>query len=156
MGGESRRVLRDADTDRAAVAGRVINSIGNSHPAGIRSEVGIIHQDRRAVPLGAAVFEVADHFAFLAVHTDDGQALPLEAGPQRADVLELLIAIGAGVGSDLLAVNAQREMHLVEQTCDRVSRDGNVELLEYLGDLLGGLAGPFQPGDGISRRIVLQ
>ena len=47
-------------------------------------------------------------------------------------------------------------MHLVEQTCDRVGRDGNVDLLEDLGDLLGGLAGPFQPGDGISSGIMLQ
>ena len=64
----------------------------------------IVHQDRRAVPFGAAVFEMADHFAFLAVDADDRQALPLEAGPQRADVLELLIAVGAGVGGDLLAI----------------------------------------------------
>src|SRR5215831_453657 len=36
MGGESRRVVRDADADGATVAGRVINSIGDSHPAGVR------------------------------------------------------------------------------------------------------------------------
>ena len=47
-------------------------------------------------------------------------------------------------------------MHLVEQTCDRVGRDGNVDLLEDLGDLLGGLAGPLQAGDGISGGVVLQ
>ena len=116
----------------------------------------IVHQDRRAVPLGAAVFEVADHFAFLAVEADEGQSLPLEAGPQRADVLALLIAVGAGVGGDLLAVDTQREMHLVEKTCDGVGRDGNIDMLEDRGDLLGGLAGPFPPGDGISSGIVLQ
>ena len=44
----------------------------------------ILHQDRRAVPFGAAIFEVADHFAFLAIHADDGKALALEASPQRA------------------------------------------------------------------------
>ena len=71
-------------------------------------------------------------------------------------MLELLIAVGAGVGGDLLAVDAQGEMHLVEKTRDRVGRDRNVDLLEDLGDLLGGLASPFQPGDRISRRIVLQ
>jgi hypothetical protein len=71
-------------------------------------------------------------------------------------VLELLIAVGAGIGSDLLAVDAQREMHLVEQTSDGVGRDGNIDLLEDLGDLLGRLAGPLQPGDGISGGVVLQ
>jgi hypothetical protein len=57
------------------------------------------------------------------VDTDDGQALPPETRPERADVLELLIAIGTGVGVDLLAVDAQGEMHLVEKTSDRVGRD---------------------------------
>ena len=55
-----------------------------------------------------------------------------------------------------LRFDAQREMHLVEKTCDRIGRDGNIDLLEDLGDLLGRLAGPFQPGDGISSGIVLQ
>ena len=57
-------------------------------------------------------------------------------------MLELLIAVGAGVGGDLLAVDAEREIHLVEKTSDRVGRDGNVDLLENLRDLLGRLAGP--------------
>ena len=71
-------------------------------------------------------------------------------------MLELLIAVGAGVGGDLLAVNVQREIHLVEKTSDRVGRDWNVDLLENLGDLLGRLASPLQPGDGIPGGVVLQ
>src|ERR1700690_1381207 len=71
-------------------------------------------------------------------------------------MLELLITVGAGVGGDLLAVDAQREIHLVEKTSDRVGRNGNVDLLENLGDLLRRLAGPLQPGDGIAGGIVLQ
>ena len=114
MSGEGRRVVRDADADGATVVGRVINAIGDSHPAGIGEEVVIVHQDRGAVPFGATVFEVADHFALLTVDADDGETLTLEASPQRADLLELLIAEGAGVGGDLLAVDAQGEIHLVE------------------------------------------
>jgi len=116
----------------------------------------IVHQDGQAAPFGATVFEVADHFALLAVDADDGQALPLEASPERADVLELLIAIGAGVGSDLLAVNVQREMHLIEKTSDRVGRNGYIDLPEDVSDLLGRLAGPLQPSDRISGGVVLQ
>ena len=71
-------------------------------------------------------------------------------------MLELLIAVGAGVGGDLLAVNAQREIHLVEKTSDRVGRDWNVDLLENRRDLLSRLAGPLQPGDRIAGGIVLQ
>ena len=71
-------------------------------------------------------------------------------------MLELLIAVGAGVGGDLLAVDAQREIHLVEQPSDRIGRDRDIDLPENLGDLLSRLAGPLQPGDGIAGGIVLQ
>ena len=37
-----------------------------------------------------------------------------------------------------------------------LAETGNVDLLENLGDLLGRLAGPLQPGDGIAGGIVLQ
>src|SRR6266545_1480342 len=71
-------------------------------------------------------------------------------------MLELLIAVGAGVSGDLLAVDAQREIHLVEKTTDGVGRDRNIDLLENLRDLLSGLASPLQPGDGIAGGIVFQ
>ncbi len=71
-------------------------------------------------------------------------------------MLELLIAVGTGVGGDLLAVDTQREIHLVQKTSDSLGRDRNVDLLKNLGDLLRRLAGPLQPGDGISGRVVLQ
>src|SRR5215472_11764730 len=84
MGGEGRGVVRNADAHGTVVTGRVINAIGDSHAAGIGEEVMIVHQERGAVPFGAAVFEVADHFSFLAVDADDGKTLPLKASPERA------------------------------------------------------------------------
>ena len=57
-------------------------------------------------------------------------------------MLELLIAVGTGVGGDLLTVDAQREIHLVEQTSDRVGRHRNIDLLENVSDLFGCLARP--------------
>ena len=39
----------------------------------------IVHQDRRVVPFGAAVLEIADQFALLAVDADDRKALSLKA-----------------------------------------------------------------------------
>jgi len=82
MGGEGRRVVRGADADGAAVVRRVVNAVGDAHPAGIGAEVVIVYQKGRAIPLGAGVFEVADQFAFLAIDTDDGKALSLEASAQ--------------------------------------------------------------------------
>ena len=113
MGGEGRRIVRDADADSAAVVRRVVNAVGDADAAGVGAEVVIVHPNRRAIPFGAGVLEVADQFAFLAVDADDGKALTLEASPQRGNMLELLIPVGTGVGGDLLAVDAQREIHLV-------------------------------------------
>jgi hypothetical protein len=69
-------------------------------------------------------------------------------------VLKLLVSEGARVGGNLLAVDAQGEIHLIEKTRDRVGGDGNVDLLEDLGDLLRRLAGPLQSGNGISGGVV--
>ena len=71
-------------------------------------------------------------------------------------MLKLLIAVGTGVGGDLLAVDAQREIHLVQKTSDGIGRDRNVDLLKNLCDLLGGLTGPLQSGDRVSGRVMLQ
>jgi hypothetical protein len=43
MGGERRGVMRDADTNGAAVVGLVINAIGDGHSASIGAEVPIVH-----------------------------------------------------------------------------------------------------------------
>ena len=155
MGGEGRRIVRDTDADGAAIVRRVVNAVGDAHAAGIGAEVMVVHQNGRAIPVGAGVLEVANQFALLAIDADDRKTLSLEACPQRADMLELPIAVGTGVGGDLLAVDAQRKIHLVQKTSDRIGRDGNVDLLQNLGDLLRRLAGPLQPRDGISGGVVL-
>ena len=156
MCGEGRRIVRDADADGTTVVWLVVNAVGDADAAGIGGEVVIVHQNRRAIPFGSRALEIADQFAFLGVDADAGKTLSFEASPQRADLLELLIAVWGGIGGDLLAIDAQREIHLVQKTSDRVGRDRNVDLLKNLGDLLGGLTGPLQPGDGISGGIVLQ
>jgi len=103
MGGEGRRVVRDADADSAAVVRRIVNPVGDADSSGVGAEVVIVHPHRRAIPFGAGVLEVADQFAFLTVNADDGKALTLEACPQRGNMLELLIPIRTGVGGDLFA-----------------------------------------------------
>src|SRR5712692_7301842 len=156
MGGEGRRIVRDADVDGAAVVRLVINAVGDTHAAGIGAEVVVVDPNGRAIPFGSGVPEIADQFAFLAIDADDRKTLPLEASPQRANMLELPIAVGTGVGGDLLAVDAQREIHLVQKASDRIGRDRNADLLKNFGDLLRRLAGPLQPRNGISGGVVFQ
>ena len=71
-------------------------------------------------------------------------------------MLELLIPVRAGIGGDLLAVDAQREIHLIQEPSDRIGRYRNVDLLKHLGDLLCRHASPLQPRDRISGGVVLQ
>ena len=71
-------------------------------------------------------------------------------------MLELLIAVGTGIAGDLLAVDAQREIHLVQQASHGIGRDRDVDGLKNFGNLLGCLAGPLQPRNRISGGIVLQ
>ena len=120
MGGEGRRIVRGADADGAAIVRLIVNPVGDAHAAGIGAEVVIVHRNGRAIPFGSSVLEIADQFPLLAIDADNGKTLSLEASPQRANILELLIAVRAGVGGDLLAVDAQREIHLVQETSYRI------------------------------------
>src|SRR6266581_4026642 len=43
-------------------------------------------------------------------------------------MLELLIAVRTGVGGDLLAVDSQREIHLVEKTRDRILAETGISI----------------------------
>ncbi len=81
MGGEGRRIVRDANADRTAVVRRVVNAVGDAYSAGIGEEVVIVYQNGRAIPFGSGALEVANHFPFLAIDADDWQTLPLEAVP---------------------------------------------------------------------------
>jgi hypothetical protein len=83
MGGEGGSIVGDADEDRAAVGEPIIDAIRNGYANGIGAEVVIIHANRRAEPLDAIVFEVANQFALLGVNADNGKPLPLKAAAQR-------------------------------------------------------------------------
>ena len=120
MGSKGWRIMRGADADGATIVWRIVNPVGDAYAAGIGAEVVIVHRNRRPIPFGSGVLEIPDQFPLLAIDADNGKALSLEASPQRANVLELLIAVRAGVGGDLLAVDAQREIHLVQKTRHRI------------------------------------
>ena len=53
-------------------------------------------------------------------------------------------------------IDAQREVHVVQQTRHRVGTDGEAQFAEPLCNLLGGTVSPLQSGHGIAGGIVLQ
>src|SRR6266567_2341296 len=123
MSGEGGGVVGDADHQSTAIFHDVVNSIRNGDPNGIGAEVVIIDATRGRFPTTARIFEISNEFAFLAVHTDDGQMTALEAVAQLGEIFELKIAVGTRTGRDLLLVDPQRIAHAVEQTSDGVGRD---------------------------------
>ena len=80
VGGEGCRVMRDTDKDRASVGEQIIDPIRDRHADGIGTEIVIIDAHRRAIPLDAIVFEIADQFSLLGIDADDGKALALKTG----------------------------------------------------------------------------
>jgi len=80
VGGEGCRVMRDPYEDRASVGEQVVDTVRDRDADGIGTEIMIIDAHRRAIPLDAIVFEVADQFSLLGIDADDGKALALKAG----------------------------------------------------------------------------
>ena len=72
--------MRNAYEDRASVGEQIIDTIRDRDADGIGTEVVIIDAHRRAVPLDAIVFEVADQFSFFGIDADNGKPLALKAG----------------------------------------------------------------------------
>jgi hypothetical protein len=68
----------------------------------------------------------------------------------------LLVAIRTGVGGELFVVDAQRIAHGLEQPGDGVGTDVDAEVAERRGDFGGRAPGPFQAGDGVAGRVVVE
>jgi hypothetical protein len=148
--------VRDADGDAAAIGPQVVNAVRNGDADRVGAEVVIVDPTRGEVPSRARVLEGADQLPLLGVDADDGQVTALEVMAQVADVQKLLVAIGTGIGGELLVVDPERIAHLAEQTPDRVRTDGDAKVAERQGHFGRGAAGPFHTGDGIPGGVVLQ
>ena len=93
-------------------------------------------------PTATRIFEIADEFAFLAVHADDGQMTALEAVAQLGEIFELKVAVGTRIGRDLLLIEPQGIAHVMEQAGHGMGRDGNAEFGQLLRDRGGSAARP--------------
>jgi len=80
----------------------------------------------------------------------------LEAAAQFGQIFELEIAIGTGVGGDLLVIDTQGIAHLMEEAGDGIGADSDAKLAKFLGDSGSGAAGPAQARHGIAGRVVFQ
>lgn len=82
MSGEGSGVMGDSDEDGAAISQQIVDAVRNGDTDGIGTKIVIVHVDRRAIPLDAVIFEVADQFSLFGVDADNGKPLPLKAAAQ--------------------------------------------------------------------------
>ncbi len=79
MSGEGGGIVRDSEKDGAAMGQQIVDAVRNGHTSGVRAEVVVVDQHRRAIPLGAGVLEVAHQLALLGIHADHRKTATLEA-----------------------------------------------------------------------------
>src|ERR1700675_4926971 len=140
MSGKGGSVMGDADHQSTAIFHNIVNPVRNGDPDGIGAEVVIVNTTGGRFPTTARIFEIADEFAFFAVHADDGQMTALEAVAQLGKILELKIAVGTRTGRNLLLIDPQGIAHVMEQAGDGIGRYGNAELGQLLRDSGGSAA----------------
>ena len=97
--GKSGCVVRNTDNDGPAVGDSIVNAVRDSDADGVGTEVVVINQARRLAPAGAMILEVANEFALLGIHADDGRMSPAEAMTHVGNVVELEIAVCTGIRS---------------------------------------------------------
>ena len=134
--------MGNADHQSTAIFPNIINPVRNGDPDGVGAEVVIIDATRDRFPTTARIFEIADEFAFFAVHADDGQMKALEAVAQLGKIFELRIAMGTATGRDLLLIDPQGIAHVLEQAGDGIGRDGDTEFGQLFRDGGGSAARP--------------
>jgi hypothetical protein len=142
MSGKGGSVMGDADYQSTAIFHNIVNPIRNGDPDGIGAEVVIVNTTRGRFPMAARIFEIADEFAFFAVHADDGQMTALEAVAQLGKIFELKIPVGTRTGGDLLLIDPQGIAQVMKQAGDGIGRYGNAEFGQLCSNGGGSAARP--------------
>lgn len=93
--GKGRGVVTGADTYHGRIGDGVVNAIRADFGFGIGGEVMIGNLAIAVTPHSPRIFEVADEFLFLGVHTDDRIAQTSKALTGGADMAELPIPLSA-------------------------------------------------------------
>jgi hypothetical protein len=149
-------VMGDADHDRPAIGEQIIDAVRDGNARGIGTEVVIVDPAGRQIPARPGIFEIADQFAFLGIHANDGETAALKSVAQVAEVEELMVAIGTVVGGEFLVIDAKGIAHLMEETGDGVGANQDPEVTQRHCHLGGGSSRPLQTRDGITGGIVFE
>src|SRR3989441_9184536 len=169
LDGKLRRLMVNANIDKALIMDQVIHSIRDGFPIGQRQVVVDVNQRLFSfrLPLPPVVLEVSDQFLLLAIHRDDRITCGFKLLTLLLDVPKLGITVRVAIPLNGFLVRPQREAHRVQPFADsRLSQlmplllEGFLQLgYTFCGPshqahrIAFGLQQPFQIG--LQARIVL-
>src|SRR5271157_5813478 len=152
--GELSCLMRRSDHHEAGVPSLVVNSKRDGPADGIAGEVVVQDVSGIFPPASARVLEVANQLLLLGVHAEDGQ-IPAQVPPASPfDEPELPITLRLVCACQPFTVGSQRVVIQPQQTGDGCVAYPEPTSAQLLGQLLGRLVSPPQPGDRIASRIV--
>ena len=110
------------DKDGTPVASQIEDPVGAGHAKTLGSEIVVIDWHRLLAPDPARVFEVADQFLLLGVHTNDGQFATTEAPSLPSDAVELLVSL-FGRDGERLDVGVQGVVDFMQKPAHGIGAD---------------------------------
>ena len=111
-------------------------------------------------PHTTGIFEIPDEFLLFGIDTNDGVLPSGKLFTHAADMAKLLIPFGTpferavAAERDSFAIGLEGISQFLEHRADPFIADQDAFSLEFSGDFSGGLAGPFESGDGVARSFV--
>jgi len=116
----------------------------------------VVNQARGLTPAGARILEVANEFALLGIHADDGRMSLAEAMAHVSNVVELEIAVCTGFGRHRLDVDSEGVIHIVQQASDGIGGHADAITGQRFCDFSGRTPRPLQAGYRIAGSIIVQ
>lgn len=126
--GKDRSIVGGANDNRASVGLQIVDPIGDGPALGLGTEIMVLDRDGSAAPDPTVIFEFANQFFFLGVHTDDWIAAARELGSLIAEHSKLLIPQGTMVGTKAFTVGVEGVINFLQQTPDGIGTDPQPQL----------------------------
>lgn len=111
-------------------------------------------------PHATGVLEIPDEFLLLGIDTNDGFMPSGKGFTHPTDMAKLPIPFAAALEGavpaerDSLAIRLEGVSQFFEHAADPLIADHNAFSFEFIGNLPGRLAGPFQSGHRVARGFV--
>src|SRR5262249_33121518 len=150
------RLTRSSHDNEPLVASHIVDPKWNCYAVSVAGIVILQHLARRLPPRTASILEVLNQFTFLRINADDRLASFEGAATQSCDITHLSVTLWVLFFSQPLAIDANRITEFPQQPpdCDKAGFETLAPQPSL--DRAQSFARPFDPGDWIASRSILQ